>query len=335
MEQNVLGIHHVTAITGDPQPNLDFYAGILGLRFVKKTVNFDAPDTYHFYYGDEVGHPGTILTFFSWPGYRGGRRGNGQVTTTAFIVPAASFAYWRERLASYNVQIEEQVERFGEQVLAFTDHEGLGLALVAQPGAEQISGWSGGPVPAEHAIRGFHSVTLSVSRYDATVALLTRGMGFQEVGKEGNRTRFLAPAEGEGIARIVDVLNLPAGQRGIESVGTVHHVAWRTANDDEQLLWRARMSELGMQVTPVLDRTYFHSIYFREPSGILFEIATDQPGFPVDEPVSELGTHLKLPPWLESHRPEIEQSLQPVAPRTVKPSEQVAPAAQYEEEQIK
>ena len=311
METMVKGIHHVTAITGEPQPNLDFYVGILGLRFVKKTVNFDVPDTYHFYYGDEVGRPGTILTFFSWPDAPSGRRGTGQVATTAFSIPIDSLAYWQERLTSSGLQVEGPITRFGEQVLAFQDPEGLGLELVAHAEASQRPGWQNGPVPAEHTIRGFHSVTLSVVRYAQTGTLLTDLLGFQQTAQEDKRTRFEVGNSKEG--SIVDVLNLSGSARGIEAIGTVHHVAWRTANDEQQLTWRNKLLDAGTQVTPVMDRTYFHSIYFREPSGILFEIATDQPGFPVDEDIKELGTHLKLPPWLEERRAFIEQELPPVS----------------------
>lgn len=308
MEQHVLGIHHVTAITDDPQLNIDFYAGILGLRFVKKTVNFDVPDTYHLYYGDAVGHPGTALTFFSWPGYPVGRRGTGQVTTTSFSIPISALDYWRERFMLYSVRFKEPVQRFDEQVLAFTDHEGLSLELVAHAGAEQREGWGDGPIPAEHAIRGFYSVTLSITRYAATAALLTDLLGFERIASMGHRTRFSVERDGNG-GTLVDLLNLPGGQRGVESIGTVHHVAWRTADDEQQLLWRKKLTEHGLHVTPVMDRSYFHSIYFREPSGVLFEIATDLPGFTVDEAPEALGTHLKLPPWLESQRAVLEENL--------------------------
>jgi glyoxalase family protein len=311
MESSVLGIHHITAITDDPQHNIDFYAGVLGLRLVKKTVNFDVPDTYHFYYGDDLGHPGTILTFFSWPGYPKGRRGSGQATTISFAIAEPALAYWQERLASYNVQVEELTTHFGEQVLAFSDPEGLGLALVVQRGAELRTGWTQGPVPAEHALRGFHSVTLSVTKSDATKSVLTQALGFRALAEEGNRARY--EVGNSGNATLVDVLTVPGERRGVESIGTVHHVAWRTADDDEQLAWRSKLTDVGLNVTPVLDRTYFHSIYFREPGGVLFEIATDLPGFAIDEAPEELGTHLKLPPWLESQRPTLERDLPPVS----------------------
>jgi glyoxalase family protein len=311
MESNVLGIHHITAITDDPQHNINFYAGVLGLRLVKKTVNFDVPDTYHFYYGDDLGHPGTILTFFSWPGYPKGRRGSGQATIIAFSIPESALAYWQERLAQHNIQAHGLTTQFGEQVLSFNDQEGLGLALVGQRGAELRTGWTQGPVPAEHAIRGFHSVTLSVTSSEATKGVLTQALGFRPVAEERNRARY--EVGNSGNAALVDVLTVPEERRGVESIGTVHHVAWRTADDAEQLEWRSKLTGVGLDVTPVMDRTYFHSIYFREPGGVLFEIATDLPGFAIDEAPAELGTHLRLPPWLESQRPILERDLPPVS----------------------
>src|SRR5438876_3510063 len=310
MESSVPGIHHITTITDDPQRNIDFYAGVLGLRLVKKTVNFDVPDTYHFYYGDDLGRPGTILTFFSWPGYPAGKRGSGQVTTIAFAIPATALPYWQERLAKHNVRIEGLTTHFGEQVLSFSDPEGLGLALITQPDADLRTGWTQGPVPPWHTIRGFHSAVLSVTHSEATKRVLTQLLGFRAVAEEGNRARY--EVGNSGHATLVDVLTVPGEKRGVESIGTVHHIAWRTANDDEQLEWRRKIADVGLNVTPVLDRTYFHSIYFREPGGILFEIATDLPGFAVDEAPEELGTHLKLPPWLEERRPVLERDLPPV-----------------------
>ncbi len=310
MENSVLGIHHVTAITDDPQRNIDFYVGVLGLRFVKRTVNFDVPETYHLYYGDDTGQPGTILTFFSWPNSPRGKRGAGQVTAISFNIPALALGYWRERLVQHGVQVAGPNERFDGQVLSFTDHEGLGLELVARQDVVEGSAWTRGPVPSEYAIHGFAGVTLSVTRLAHTETLLTGLLGFQKVNTAGNRTRYALPHPHLGTQ--VDLLDVPGEARGMESIGSVHHVAWRTANDQNQVAWRHRLTTAGLSVTPVLDRTYFHSIYFREPSGVLFEIATDQPGFPVDEPVAELGTHLKLPPWLEEQRPLIERNLPPV-----------------------
>ncbi len=310
MTNQLLGIHHVTAITDDPQKNIDFYVGVLGLHLVKKTVNFDVPDTYHLYYGDNLGTPGTILTFFSWPDSPKGRRGTGQVTTTSFVVPENSLVYWQERLKQQGVQVAGPTTRFDEQVLTFTDHEGLGLELVAHKGAEQRTGWTTGPVPIEYAIRGIHAVTLSITRKERTVSLLTQTLGFRLIGETGNRTRYeVGTGDNAGSGAFVDVLDLPHEPRGVEAIGSVHHVAWRITDDEQELAWRKVLVSAGVSVTPQLDRVYFQSIYFHEPNGVLFEIATDSPGFAIDEAPAELGTRLKLPPWLESQRPQLERDL--------------------------
>ncbi len=317
MDKAILGIHHVTAIAGDPQRNLDFYTGLLGLRLVKLTVNFDDPSTYHLYYGDELGHPGTILTFFPWPGAPKGRLGTGQLTVTSFSIPEAAMGFWMDRLKSHNVPFQGPIARFHERLLAFSDPEGLQLELVASEHARDWRLWKDGPVPAEFAVRGFHGVTLSEESHIQTVSLLADTLGFRKIANDGNRFRY-ETAEG-GPGAIVDVLHQPESPSGVVSVGTVHHVAWRTPDDEQQKAWRQKLVEVGRNVTPMIDRKYFHSIYFREPGGVLFEIATDPPGFTVDEPAQELGTHLKLPPWLEPDRHEIEQSLPPVhLPNAVK-----------------
>jgi glyoxalase family protein len=301
---------------------------------VKQTVNFDMPETYHLYYGDELGHPGTILTFFSWPDAPKGRRGAGQIGTIAFSIPLQSMDYWIERLSRHNLLIGGPNTRFDEQVLSFFDPDGLALELVAHSGTEKHDTWKGSSVPAEHAIRSFHSVTLMEARPEYTAALLTGGLGFQLTGQEGNRSRYevgsapIRPAnaarsrlllrsqaglkETEDFATRLDVLDLPDAARGIVAVGSVHHVAWRTPGDEQQLAWREKLIRLGLEVTPVRDRQYFHSIYFNEPGGVLFEIATDPPGFAIDELPEQLGTHLKLPPWLESTRPMLEKVLPPL-----------------------
>ncbi len=316
---NIPGIHHVTAIAGDPQQNVDFYTGLLGLRLVKLTVNFDDPGAYHLYYGDEVGHPGTILTFFAWPGAPHGRPGAGQTTAVSFSVPIDSLDYWTERLAQRGVAYEEPIARLDEQVLTFLDPDGLQLELVAHPDAASLDAWQTGPVPPEHAIRGFHSVTLSEADHEDTASLLTETMGLRQVAQANDRIRYQAASAGPG-AR-VDVIRTPRPVLGRVAVGSVHHVAWRTPTDDEQLAWRAEIAARGLNVTPVLDRQYFHSIYFREPGGVLFEIATDPPGFAIDEPREQLGAHLKLPPWLEPMRAQIERDL-PVLrlPQTATPA---------------
>lgn len=306
MDAKIPGIHHVTALAGDPQQNVDFYVGLLGLRLVKLTVNFDDTTTYHLYYGDGIGTPGTIMTFFPWPGARRGRRGAGQTTTTAFSVPADALDYWRDRLAGPGVYVEEPTTRFGDRVLTFYDPDGLRLEIVANR-EDTRNGWREGPVPHEYAIRGFHGVELSERSLERTATLLAERLGFRLVGQDGNRTRYEVGDGGPG--SLVDVVEQPGEQLGIVAVGTVHHIAWRTPDDAQQVAWRESLDRAGYNVTPVMDRQYFHSIYFREPGGVLFEIATDQPGFDKDEPVEQLGTDLKLPPWLEPVRARIEEAL--------------------------
>jgi glyoxalase family protein len=307
METEIPGIHHVTAIAGEPQTNIDFYAGILGLRLIKLTVNFDDPATYHLYYGDGQGHPGTILTFFPWPGAARGRIGTGQATVTSFAVPERALDYWQKRLREHNIDCIRSRSAFGEQALVFNDPDGLQLELVSSPDANPDRAWEQGPVPLEFAIRGFHRVSLSEEGYERTAALLTETLGFRLIDSQGNHFRYAVASGGTG--SIVDVLCLPAGKAGRVSVGTVHHVAWRTPTNEQQLQWRAALSSRQYNVTPVIDRKYFHSIYFREPGGVLFEIATDPPGFTVDEPAGELGSHLLLPDWLEPSRAELERIL--------------------------
>ena len=311
MDNNALaGFHHLTAIVGDPQQNVDFYTRVLGQRLIKQTVNFDDPGTYHLYYGDEVGTPGTIITFFPWPGAPKGRRGTGQVVDLSFSIPATALDYWVERLTGYGVAMTGPTARFNEQVLSFLDPHGLSLELVAHHDAQPHSPWKQGPVPEEYAIRGFTSVTLAEADQERTAKMLTDVLGFRMVKQEGNRFRYEVGDGGPG-AR-VDVLSLPDQPRGRIAVGTVHHVAWRTEDDAHQLLWRQHLLTHSNDVTPVLDRQYFHSIYFHEPGGVLFEIATVPPGFSIDESVEQLGTHLKLPPWLENDRSQIEKVLQPL-----------------------
>jgi glyoxalase family protein len=305
------GIHHVTAISGKAAKNLDFYTRMLGLRLVKKTVNFDDPQTYHLYYGDEQGHPGTILTFFPWEHATAGRNGVGQAEETAFRIPAASIGYWTHRLIEKGVTHEALEKRFGESVLAFTDPHGLKLALVGVAAAASEPAWSNGKIPAEHAIRGFHGITLMLDNAGRTGAILTDVLGFKETGREGSVLRYEAggPAPGSRVFIREAGGFLPArmGQ------GSVHHVAFRAADDAEQAQMAGKLRRAhGVAPTPQLDRKYFRSVYFREPGGILFEIATDQPGFTVDEPLPELGCHLELPPFLEARRRDIEAALPPL-----------------------
>jgi glyoxalase family protein len=310
MDNSIPGIHHVTAIAGDPQANIDFYAGILGLRLVKLTVNFDDPTTYHLYYGDGQGHPGTILTFFPWPNAMRGRIGTGQVTVTSFAVPGQSLDFWEKHLQQRRINCKREHSLLGEELLAFTDPDGLQLELVSTPHGDPDRAWEHGPVPPEFAIRGFHHVTLTEGGYERTAVLLTETMGFRLIESKGNRFRYATPSgSGSEAGTMVDVLCTPAGRSGLVAAGTVHHVAWRTPTDEQQKEWRQVLSSREYDVTPVIDRKYFHSIYFREPGGVLFEIATDPPGFAIDEPAEELGSHLVLPAWLEPHRAELEQVL--------------------------
>ena len=309
MSAETTGIHHVTAIAGEPQRNVDFYAGLLGLRLVKKTVNFDDPGTYHLYYGDGAGTPGSIMTFFPWPGAPHGRIGSGQLTVTSFSIPAASLGYWTERLVENGVRFEKPEERFGETVLRFSDPDGLRLELVAAE-EDNRAGWADGPAAAENAVRGFDHVTLAVADPSRTAELMTDSLGFRQSGGTEGRTRYEAGEGGPG--NTVDVADATGFPRGTMGVGTVHHVAFRAPDDETQLELREKVASLGYNVTPVLDRNYFRSIYFREPGGVLFEIATDPPGFTVDEDPEHLGENLKLPPWLESRRDQLEEVLPPL-----------------------
>jgi glyoxalase family protein len=306
-EPTITGIHHITAIASDPQRNLDFYTEVLGLRLVKLTVNFDDPGTYHFYFGNTTGSPGSILTFFPWPGVPRGIVGNGQVSIITFAVSLSSLDYWRERLTQHGLQAEEGGQRFAETVLRFTDPDGLPLEIVATGTADPSAVWTGSGVDPQHAICGFHSATLAEEGYEKTAALLQDVMGFRLVGSEGNRYRYQT-ASGSA-ASTVDVVCAPDGRPGRLGAGTVHHIAWRTPDDAEQLAWRKRLVHGGYNVTPVVDRTYFHSIYYREPGDVLFEIATDPPGFALDEPPDHLGERLMLPPQYEPHRPMLEPAL--------------------------
>jgi glyoxalase family protein len=312
----VLGIHHVTAIAGDPQRNLDFYAGILGLRFVKRTVNFDDPQTYHFYYGDEVGTPGTILTFFPWPGARRGRQGTGQVAVTSFAVLPTALGFWLERLIRHGIRFDGPRKRGAthgdaEQVLALRDHDGLMLEIVAHPDADARPAWGGAPgISREHALRGFHTVTLWEETGDDTERLLVDTLGFRPV-REEEGTRRYTTGEGEP-GSLVDVRTIGGFPSAVSGAGTVHHVAWSVTDDAAQLEVRQRVLEAGFEPTPVIDRNYFHSVYFREPGGVLFELATKPPGFTVDEPVEHLGERLMLPPQYEPVRAQIEAALPPI-----------------------
>jgi glyoxalase family protein len=305
------GIHHVTAIAGDASRNLDFYTRILGLRLVKKTVNFDDPGTYHFYFGDEVGHPGTILTFFPWAHAPKGRGGVGLTQQTMFRIPENAIGYWAHRFVEKGVPHEAIEKRFGQPVLTFTDPDGMSLALVGVAGAETEPAWQGSDVPAENALRGFYGVRLLLDDAKATAAILTNVLGFSEAGAEGPVTRYVT--SGATVGSVVEIREAKGFLAGHMGRGSVHHIAFRAATDEAQAEMRRKLVEdHHLQVTEQIDRFYFRSVYFREPGGIIFEIATDQPGFAIDEPVASLGQALKLPAFLESQRQEIEATLQPL-----------------------
>jgi glyoxalase family protein len=301
------GIHHVTAISGPARRNLEFYTRVLGLRLVKKTVNFDDPGTYHFYFGDEAGRPGTILTFFPWEHAAPGRLGVGETQDTLFRIPASSVGYWTHRLIEKGVAHDPAERRFGETVLPFRDPDGMRLALVAVSAADGEPGWSGGDVPAEHAIRGFHGVTLLLEEAGPTAEVLQRVFGLEPAGADGSVSRFVAAGVSPG--GIVDLREAGGFPRGRQSAGSIHHVAFRAVSDDDQAEMVSRLAALGIRATGQKDRNYFRSVYFREPGGVLFEIATDDPGFAVDETAAELGTALKLPGFLEARRAQIEAVL--------------------------
>lgn len=309
-EQPISGLHHITAIAGNAQRNFDFYTRSLGLRMVKRTVNFDDPGTYHFYYGNESGTPGTILTFFPWEGIGQGRTGTGMATEIGYSVPEGSLAFWKDRFTQLKVPFTEAAERFGETFLSFTDPDGLNLSLIVPSATDDRKGWETGEIKQDTATRGFHSTTLSLKRIDPTAKVLTDIFGYRLLAQEGNRYRFITDAVAN--AAIIDLLELPDGQSGYNAAGTNHHVAFRVPNDTIQMEYREKILSKGLQITPKIDRDYFFSLYFREPGGVLFEIATDNPGFTVDEPLAELGNSLKLPKQYEPARAKIEQALPPL-----------------------
>ncbi|MCM2990660.1 ring-cleaving dioxygenase [Bacillus safensis] len=306
------GIHHITAIVGHPQENVDFYAGVLGLRLVKKTVNFDDPGTYHLYFGNEGGSPGTIITFFPWPGAQKGQIGAGQVGVTTYVVPTGAFSFWKERLEQFDISYEV-IERFGEAFLSFEDPHGLLIELVERAEGKQNE-WAFNGVTPDVAIKGFGGAVLLTSQPEKTMQLLEQTMGLERVGAEGDYVRFRSFGE---IGNVIDV-NITPVPRGRMGVGVVHHIAWRATDDQDQLDWQRHIAQSGYQVTPVQDRNYFNAIYFRELGGILFEIATDPPGFAHDESLETMGEALKLPPQYEAQRSQIEQIVLPIEVREVK-----------------
>lgn len=307
MENKVLGIHHITAIAGDAKRNYDFYTRILGLRFIKKTVNFDDPGTYHFYFGDEAGTPGTILTFFPWQGITKGKQGIGMATEIGYAVPEKSLDFWNDHLRKNNVKITGSGKRFGEAYLSFEDPDGLPLTLIVPDQKDERRPWATEDVKASVATRGFHSIALSLRSVTETAKVLTDIFDYTLLEQESNRYRYHTNAIRS--ASIVDLIELPAAVRGVNAGGTIHHVAFRVKDEEVLMEYREKVVRFGLSITPKIDRNYFFSLYFREPGGVLFELATDNPGFAVDEPLNELGTHLKLPPQYESSRAEIEKVL--------------------------
>jgi glyoxalase family protein len=307
MDNRVLGLHHITAIAGNAKRNFDFYTKVLGLRMVKKTVNFDDPGTYHFYFGDETGTPGSILTFFPWENIGQGYTGTGMATDIGYSVPAGSLDFWTNRFKEFNVKHEPVSEKFGEKFLHFNDPDGLKINLVVSSKADNRKPWETNEVKAAEATKGFHNVTLTLKNVVPTAKILTDILGYTMVKQEGNIFRFVTDAIEN--ASIVDIIEAPNLARGSGAAGTNHHVAFRVKNDDILMEFREKVASRGLNITPKIDRDYFFSLYFREPGGVLFELATDNPGFSKDEPVNELGTHLKLPKQYESSRTEIERVL--------------------------
>ncbi|MDF2718180.1 MAG: ring-cleaving dioxygenase mhqO [Paenibacillus sp.] len=307
MTMKTAGIHHITAFVTDAQRNVDFYAGVLGLRLVKKTINFDAPEVYHLYFGNESGSPGTAITFFPWATARRGRIGGGQVGYTVFAVPLGSMEFWQNRLQKLNVPYT-QTERFGETYIRFRDWDGLQLEIVEREEGP-ASEWAFGGVPANKAIKGFGGAVLNSFAPDKTAKLLEQVMGLEKVGEEGELVRFRAYGD---LGNVIDMNRTPMGW-GAGGAGTVHHIAWRAKDEEDHRRWREYIAQSGFQPTPVVDRQYFNAIYFREEGGILFEIASDTPGFAVDEPLKALGEKLMLPEWLEANRSQVEQGLPSIA----------------------
>ncbi len=309
MENSINGLHHITALAAHPQDNFDFYTGVLGLRLVKKTVNFDAPDVYHLYFADEFGTPGTVLTFFPFPHARPGTRGAGEANAVMFSVPSGSLAFWKQRLETLDVGIAEEGRRFDRDFIGFDDPEGMRIEITEDEVAH-LPGWETGSVPRQHSLRKFFGTRVLLRDAEATKTLLLEHMGLRFFERDGQIERF---ASGEGDTRAYfDIETNAQAPMARQSAGSIHHIAWRTANDENQLSWMNLLNQKGYSVTPVIDRNYFHSIYYREPGGVLFEIATDNPGFAVDEELHELGLHLKLPGQYESQRAEIERLLIPL-----------------------
>ena len=306
MKTNILGLHHITAISNSAQGNHDFYTSVLGLRLVKKTVNFDDPGTYHFYFGDEQGTPGSIITFFPWEGIGKGVNGAGMATHTAYSVPSGSFDFWKKRLEGYGIESQESVI-FNERLLSFDDPDGMQLQLVVAEKQDNRGPWTTDQIGADVAIRGFHTVTLTLRSAEATVKVLTDILGYSQIKHEGNRYRFAVDTV--DAANFIDILEDPAAPNGRGAAGTNHHIAFRVKDDNILMEVRKKVVAAGLNITPKIDRDYFFSLYFREPGGVLFEIATDNPGFTVDESLDSLGSSLRLPKKYEGMRQKIEEVL--------------------------
>ncbi|KAA9325661.1 ring-cleaving dioxygenase [Adhaeribacter soli] len=307
MENTILGLHHITALAGKARQNLEFYTRVLGLRLLKKTVNFDDPGTYHLYYGDERGSAGTIMTFFPYEGARQGRPGTGMATDIAYAVPEGSFGFWEDRFAKHQVRYSKPTEKFERQVLAFQDPDGLKLELVETGGQDTRKGWETADVQTKVALKGFQGVTLTVKEKGPTALVLTDIFGYKLREQKGNQHRYATDAVAS--ANIIDLVELPNQDRGLGGAGTNHHIAFRVKNEEVLMEFHDKIARLGFNITHKIDRNYFYSLYFREPGGILFEIATDNPGFGIDEPWDKLGSGLLLPPQYEPRRAEIEAVL--------------------------
>ncbi|MBX2942391.1 MAG: ring-cleaving dioxygenase [Cyclobacteriaceae bacterium] len=307
MMNKILGLHHITAIAGDAQRNYDFYTKTLGFRMVKRTVNFDDPQTYHFYFGDEVGSPGTILTFFPWANVRQGKNGAGMATEIGYSVPKGSLDFWKARLKKFNTRHEILSERFGEKYIALQDPDGLWLSLIEAKQKDERNGYETAEIKADVAIKGFHTVTLTLNDVKATAAILTEVFGYKQIAQEGNLDRYQTDAVEN--AAIVDLLEMPQAQRGLNAGGTNHHVAFRVKDEETLMAFREKIAARGLQITGKINRDYFFSLYFREPGGVLFEIATDNPGFATDETIENLGSSLQLPDQYKAMRDKIEKGL--------------------------
>src|SRR5690554_315955 len=302
----ILGLHHITAIAGDAQRNYDFYTKTLGLRLVKKTVNFDDPNTYHFYFGDEVGNPGTILTFFPWKNVRQGKSGAGMVTDIGYSIPEGSLDFWKSRLEKLNITVDSG-ERFGEKFITFQDPDGLWLSLIETQQKDERKGYETSEIKADKAIKGFHTVTLTLNNITATAAILTEVFGYKQIAQDGSLYRYRTDAVAN--AALVDLLEIPQAQRGLNAGGTNTHAAFRVKDEETLMATREKIVARGLHITEKINRDYFFSLYFREPGGVLFEIATDNPGFATDETVENLGSSLQLPDRYEARRAEIEKGL--------------------------